>query len=59
MKLITLRNNKSVTTTPDVSGVCFFGFDAFTRAFVSRVHTDGGVVESAGCIRKRITKLMQ
>ena len=46
-------------TVSNLQGVSFFGFDPFTRDFITRVEADGGTVESAGCIRKRMYPLFK
>ncbi len=50
--------NLDTNTVTDLQGVSLFGLDPMTRAFITRVEADGGVVEAPGCIRKRLYPLM-
>jgi len=56
---MTMLINLLQPTVSNLQGVSFFGFDPFTRDFITRVEADGGTVESAGCIRKRMYPLFK
>ena len=56
---MTMLINLLQPTVSNLQGVSFFGFDPFTRDFITRVEADGGTVESAGCIRKRLYPTFQ